>query len=252
MRCRTFLAFGCVHRPFHDPEAVNWLVEQIRDRQPDVLVCLGDLFDANCLGAFEDNDTTTLEQEYDSTSELLAQIRDAHPKAKQRVWLSGNHEQRMFRLVHERVAGVLDYKKRIAEAKRWKHFEYIYSPKHCFSIGQLTFYHGFETGRQKVKSESVKLGVPFGCTISAHTHRPFPVHRISWGVTPLPFWHLNVGTLMKEGIRYMEQKDDSLWGQGCAVGWSDTRRRYCGRQHWKAELLLRKMFWEDVGEGGAP
>lgn len=244
MAYRSFLAFSCIHRPIHDEESVQWLIEQVRERQPSHLICLGDMFDAECLGRWVKSGQIDLQDEYDSAAELLAQLKDASPKSK-RVWMMGNHEQRMFRSDWSALSSVLDYRKRIEGAKAWKHFDYEYDPRHTFQLGQVTFYHGFVTGVGSVKKESVKLGVPFGITISGHTHRPHPVHRLSFGTTQVPYWHLNSGAFIGEAD-YSATVDDSMWGTGIAIGEAETKRRYDGRQNWRAELLLHKMKWGDL------
>lgn len=245
MARKTFLAFGCVHRPLHDESGIAWLLSEIRERQPHYLINLGDTIDAACLSDFEkDGDEANLEDEYESTGELLQSLKDAHRKAK-RVWMEGNHEQRIRRSRWKKLASLIDYRRQIPQAKDWEHRPYKYAPESVFTLGQASFYHGFAVGRGAVKGESVKLGVPYGLTVSAHTHRPHPVHRISMGVTPLPWWMVNTGCFIGEAD-YMETKDDSLWGQGLVSGTVDVDVRHDGRQRWEAELVLRRMFW-DVG-----
>jgi predicted MPP superfamily phosphohydrolase len=80
---KTFLAFGCTHRPLHDESACDWLVKEIEERQPDFIVNLGDFFDGQCLSGFEKTgDETELLEEYESAAELLQRIKDARPRAK--------------------------------------------------------------------------------------------------------------------------------------------------------------------------
>lgn len=245
-RWKTFLAFGCVHRPIHDEAACQWVIREIRERQPNYVVNLGDLIDTACLSSFEQTgDEAALISEYESAGEFLQQVKDARPRAR-KVWTQGNHDERPFRKKWNKLAGLLDYRKRIAEAKDWQHFDYEYRPESVFRIGQCSFYHGFTAGRNTCKNESVKLGIPYGLTVSAHTHRPHPVHRISMGVTPLPYWMVNPGTLIGKAD-YMKTLDSSLWGQGIVYG--KCRPDVTGlaiRQYWEAEMLLRKMLW-DVG-----
>lgn len=202
------------------------------------------MFDAECLGRWVKSGQINLQDEYDSAAELLAQLKDASPKSK-RVWMMGNHEQRMFRADWSALSSVLDYRKRIEGAKAWKHFDYKYSPEHTFQLGQVTFYHGFVTGVGAAKKEVVSLGCPYGLTISGHTHRPFPVHRLSFGTTHLPYWCLNTGCFIGQA-EYADQVNDSTWGTGVAVGVAETKRRHDGRQNWKAELILHKMRWGDL------
>jgi predicted phosphodiesterase len=243
---KRWLAFSCVHRPVHDEAACDWLVEQIREYQPEYLICLGDMFDAEVLSKFEKATRgLRLKEEYESAAEMLQRLKDAGGrKVKKKIWLRGNHEDRMFRPEWSDVSELLDYRIHIKEAKDWEHYDYEFDPRKVFRLGQVTFYHGFVCGRSTAKSESVKLGVPYGLTVSGHTHRPFPLHRISM-VTPLPYWQINPGTLIAKPD-YMKTKDTSLWGQGVIVGQCDPDVLIDTRQHWEAELILRQMYW-DVG-----
>lgn len=241
----TFLAFSCVHCPIHDADGLRWLVDQVGELQPQYLINLGDTFDAESLSSFAKVNEFRLSEEYDAAGQFLAELHDVSPKSH-KIWLMGNHEQRMLRPDSRHVADLIDYRKRIDEAKRWKHIEYRYHPEGTFCLGKMTFYHGFVCGRNSVKGESIKLGVPNGCTVSGHTHRPNPIHRISLGVCPLPFFMLNPGCFIKPDVEYMLTKDSSLWGQGVITGHVDRDGRNSSKQNWEANLVLRKMYWDDT------
>lgn len=243
MSRKTFLAFSCVHRPVHDVAGCKWLVNQIAERQPNFVVNLGDFFDAECLSSHAKSKKTTLGHEYDSAGELLEAIHNASPRSKL-IYMEGNHEQRMRRPEWSDVSDLLDYRKHIEPCKRWKHIQYRYEPNSIFRIGQVSFYHGFVTSRGAVKGESVKLGVPYGLTVSGHTHRPFPIHRITMGITPLPYWHCNVGTFIQTDVEYMLTKDTSLWGGAICTGWAQDNIRCDLKQHWEAEIVPYRMFWD--------
>jgi len=239
----TWLAFSCPHFPIEDRDGIAWLLRRVRTMKPQHVVCLGDMFDADCLSAFASAKKGDLAEEYAAVDGFCEKLMDAAPKASF-TWMMGNHEERMFRPEFQMLAGVLDYRRQIKSARRWRHVFYGFGPQYTHQIGQVTFYHGATVGRNSVKSEAITLGVPYGLCVSGHTHRPHPVHRISTGVTPLPYWHVNAGTFIKPKPEYMRTKNDSLWGEGCVVGEAITGRRFFGRQNWKAELVLHKMHWE--------
>jgi predicted phosphodiesterase len=247
MAIKTFLAFSCVHCPHHDPDGIDWLVGQIKDRQPDVLVNLGDAFDTACLSSFAKANELSLGHEYDATEEVMSRIIDASPKAK-RIWMRGNHEDRMFRPDYEALSRVLDYRRNLDCAKAFRHFDYTYDYRNVFRLGQVTFGHGWHPGVAACKREAIQLGTPNGLHIYGHTHRPHNVHRIAMGTTKLPYWHANPGTFIKPKPSYMKTKDDSLWGRGIVVGHANTKRIYDARHGWDAELVLDRMHWSEDGD----
>lgn len=243
-----WLAFGCPHLPIHDPDGLDWLVEQIEERKPQVLVCLGDMIDSDCLSSFAKSNLTALKREYESVNGFCERLNDAAPNAR-KVWLMGNHEQRAFRPEHAHLSELIDYRRHITAARRWKHMDYIYHPENAFTLGQVSFFHGRSVGQAACKREAIQMGVPYGLYVHAHTHRPHPVHRVSMGVTKLPYWHANSGTFIAPKPEYMLNKDDSLWGQGIVVGHAETKRRFDGKCNWSAQTIVRRMYWDDSVPG---
>lgn len=241
-RIVDWMAFGCLHFPIHDEDGIKWLLAKIKERKPKVIVGLGDFIDADALSAFAKASRGALDKEYARVNEFCGEINEIAPNAK-KVWIMGNHEQRMFREEYKPLAGVLDYRKQISEARHWRHIEYGFGPDYVFPLGQLTFFHGSFTSQAACKSEAIMLGVPFGLTVSAHTHRPHDKHHIRIGKTPLPYWHANTGTMIKPKPEYMLTKDDSLWGAAMVSGWANTKRRFDGNQNWDAKLDLYRMHW---------
>ena len=243
----SFLAFGCTHIPHHDKENAAWIVEQIKERQPNVIVCLGDLFDAETVSSFPQVNVVALGKEYDEVSRFLSLINDVAPKAK-KVFMEGNHEERIFRPEYRRLSDLLDYRKHIKPLKRWKSYPYILHPDNTYNLGQLTFYHGWcaTIGGASERKESIDLGAPFGLAIHAHTHRPVSEH-VSLNTWRIPYWRMNVGCGIDfEWARndYAKKRNISQWGHAIAVGWASTKRRHDGQRNWEAELIKRKMAWD--------
>jgi predicted phosphodiesterase len=241
---KTWLAFGCIHQPNADSEAVAWLIDEIRDRAPDVVVNLGDLIDSACLSTFEKTgDESTLKNEFDKAGEFLQQIKDARPRAT-RIFMMGNHDQRFARPMWNKLSSLLDYRTQIKECSDWQHFEYRQHPDATYKLGQVSFYHGFTAGRGALKGESIRLGVPYGLTVGAHTHRPTPVTKLQFGAVSVPYWMANTGTMIAE-CEYIATKNSSEWGQAIVVGSCDPNIRHDGQRHWEAETVIRRMQWDD-------
>ena len=243
MSIKSFLAFSCVHLPFEDKAGVDWLIDQIATRQPQVIVNLGDTMDTQSLSKFSESKLIELAQEFDAANVFCQRINEAAPKAK-KVWMMGNHEERMFRESVAHLSRLLDYRLHIKAARKWTHIPYTFRPDHTFTLGQVTFAHGFHTSDTACKAEAVKLGVENGLYVHGHTHRPHDPHRINYGSLRLKNWIANPGCFIRPGISYMATKDDSLWGQGLISGWANTKRRADTRMNWEAELVKRGMVWE--------
>ncbi len=239
---RSFLAFSCVHFPLHEPAAISWLLAQISSVSPRYVVSLGDMIDTACLSRFSKDSVASLQSEYDAVDQFCQQVNDAAPKAT-RVWIQGNHEQRMFRAEHSPLSSVLDYRKHIRAARRWKHIPYIYSREHCFRLGPVTFHHGFNSSDSGIKREVINLGHPNGLVISGHTHRPHDVVPVTFGSTRVPFWYANPGTFIAPNQSYTHTMDTSRWGTGVIVGECDTKRVVSTQVEWRAQLHLYGTHW---------
>lgn len=245
MKKKTFCAFSCVHRPIHDEAACRALIDLVADRRPEVLVCLGDLFDASCISTHENADSPALADEFRSADEFLGELREAAGRRAKLVWTLGNHEERIERGPQSKLREVLDPRRHMAEAKRWQIFPYRQHPDAVYRLGQVSFYHGFAISRAALKGESIRLGLAHGLTVSGHTHRPFDVRQITFGASDqgLPYWHANPGTLIDPAVPYMLTKNTSLWGAGAVCGWADPEVSYGSRRHWDARLELFSMAW---------
>lgn len=94
------LVWGDVHYPFQDERALDVLRQIARDLQPDVLVCIGDVFDFFELSEFrppEDIEPDIQETLNAGVQHLADMVSIASPKRA--YFLGGNHEDRWDRML---------------------------------------------------------------------------------------------------------------------------------------------------------
>ena len=246
---KTFIAFGCVHIPHHDKEHAAWIISQIKERKPQVVVCLGDLIDAESVSVYPKVDPVKLSAEYEAAAEFMELVGDAAPKTT-KIFMQGNHEERIFRPDQSDVFNLIDYRKHIKQFKRWKHYEYIFDEAHTYNLGQLVFAHGWgytKTGRTE-DFEGMDLGgrISYRCYVHAHTHRP-SMGQMRSGSDKLEYYRCNVGCgidfdWVKRG--YAKKRNISMWQHALAWGWAETKRRADSKCNWGIELLRGKKAWE--------
>ena len=239
-----FLAMSCPHFPYQDKAGVTWLIKEISDYKPEVIVLLGDVCDTECLSRFAKQNAISLEQEYQAGDKCAETIHD-HAHGAKIIWMQGNHEERCFRPDYSALSELIDYRIHVKASSKWTHYPYELRQDKCFSIGQVTFAHGWNTNDASIKKETIILGVPNGLYIHGHTHRPHCVKQVKMGAVDLPYWYANTGTFIQTNPKpeYMKKRDDHQWGQGLVIGHANPKRRWGHKCDWAARLLLRKMAW---------
>ena len=110
---------------------MRWVLDEITDYKPHVVVCLGDLFDASAASVHPDEVKHTLLDEYAVASNFLEQIRRVSPTNASFVWTLGNHDDNIQRCDPRRIPeGLRDIvnwnNTRIYgdEFRKWKQYPY--------------------------------------------------------------------------------------------------------------------------------
>ena len=246
----SWLAFSCPHCPLQDDEAVEWLLEQIKEHRPDTIVHLGDGHEADAASKFQNEYDFTLRDEYEAHNNFLSQVRKASPSSR-RVFLPGNHDNNLLKWARldKDIRDLCDYHEWEPELKHWEEpCQYINGPRGVFRIGQVSFFHGYQAGASADAMQSVRLGLPYGLTVSGHTHSPVDVTQDKRSVSVLnPFWYANAGTLRDiDNVPWMDDKDRQRWGQAVVVGESETWRYEQSlmpqKPLWEAKTIVRRMY----------
>lgn len=98
----SMLVWSDIHEPYADPHAVNVLEQITADLQPEVLMCLGDVFDFAELSTHRSprEGGPELQDSLDRGVAHLARMRKISG-AKQAYFRSGNHEDRWSRMMDQ-------------------------------------------------------------------------------------------------------------------------------------------------------
>ena len=234
---RKFVAFSCPHAPLHDKHALGVIRDRIAEYQPDYIICLGDLHEADSASKWPSEYDFTLEDEYRSASnEVLKPLRESAGDDVKCFLLPGNHDANIEEIgrIDAGLRPLCDWKKPQYDSDGvWineelcEHWQiprrYDYSKHNTFKLGKVTFAHGWEAGGGSDKFECVYLADPNGLYVRGHTHRPTggePKQVMMSQTMPLPYYFLNAGCTRDLNPDYMARKRKVMWGQGVVYGWS--------------------------------
>lgn len=255
MATKSFLAFGCPHVPFHSKTARIWLLQQILSRQPDVIVCLGDLFEADAASVhasdYAEHDLLT---EFRVGADYLESVRQAGDGAEC-YWLHGNHDQNLrrrdARRIPKKLRSLCDWNEHCSEFAHWKQIPYIKSRRGCLQLGQqVIFTHGFDVGVNSDELEAIQFANYVGqantLTIRAHTHRPEPPTQCRrTRKILLPFFFANSGCMCDiEQLEYADRVDTSMWGSAVVVGEFIETKSPRLSPCWTAETIVHKYGYQ--------
>lgn len=246
MAVLRFLAPSCLHNPITHKPFFNWLIEQIEEFKPHVIVNLGDWYEGLAASRHSRHPLQkwNLFDEHRAVLEQAKAIRAAAPEAK-RVWLYGNHDDNLFGIHADRLPDD------IREAANWRNFSGLpeeladwhilesYGHRPCWNLGQITFAHGCAITDTAPQDAAYLYGVPNGLYVSGHTHRPQRVTQCRIRKVPMPYWIANPGTGIDfDQCYYMARNSMALWGRGVVVGEVHTKgegREWKAKPNWSAE-----------------
>lgn len=252
-RLASFVAFGCIHAPHQNAEAISKLTDLLRDVSPDYVLCLGDLFESDAASVHKHRaeERIDLLEEYEQAGEILEAVSESAPKAR-KVWLLGNHDDNLqvndFRRIPKHLRDAIHWNRSEwgKTFKAWEQIPYEKSERGVFRLGQVNFYHGYDVSVKSDATEAVQMNNYVGghahtLGVRVHTHRPLPVTQVMLTPkVPAPFWYANAGTLGPLKPPYMARKDASQWAPAAVVGevlLGRPSRMRAGPQ-WEAETVL--------------
>lgn len=169
MKLRRVLFQPDTHAPYHSKGAVELLLTVMRGWQPDVHVIGGDHSDCATVSFHEKTmrDRRPLKWELDVAAGLLDEYEALMPRA-QRIYLMGNHEERLNRFIAVRAPelhGMLD----LSSYLRLKERGYLVVPyRKSTKLGKLHITHDF--GRVGRRAHLDAINDVLGNAVINHTH----------------------------------------------------------------------------------
>lgn len=213
---KKYIIFGDPHCPYHDVEAINLLLKVISTLKPHGIICTGDFCDFYSVSSYSKDPSRRgdLQFEVEAAKALLDKF-----EAKEKVFIAGNHEDRLERYIREharalfgvfKVESLLDLK-----AKEWRYVPY----KDYIQIGKVLFTHDLDYAGPMVAQRA--LADAQKSIVVGHSH------RMSLAVQGDALGHSKVGASFGwlgdlEFVDYAHKlKSRKEWAQGFGVGYLD-------------------------------
>src|SRR5258708_209278 len=115
------VAIGDAHAPYIDQKCLKWVYERVRAIKPNVIVQVGDGYDAASWSSFPREITTTPREELTHAraqlEEMWSTLRRLAPKARC-IFLEGNHEGRVRKRLLEKAPELVPF----ADLTSWTKF----------------------------------------------------------------------------------------------------------------------------------
>lgn len=157
------------HVPYHDEKAFGLMLRAGKKFKPDTVVVLGDFLDCYAVSQHDKNP--------DRASNLASEIKCGRAAlgllgslgAKDCIFLSGNHEDRLERYLAKQAPAVYSMLK-VPELLRLKENGWQWVPyKKSYRLGKLHLTHDTGTAGQNAHRQA--MDVFQGSTVIGHTHR---------------------------------------------------------------------------------
>jgi hypothetical protein len=223
--------YSDIHFPHHDARALNVLYQILEYVGPGITVDHGDTLDCTEISRFpkDPHNRVTLREEIEMGARHNGIVHALTPDSEH-IWLEGNHEERLKRLVwglaDQRAAGEVLTLPAIRAELEWGKllgldslgWESVAYPFHRVLFDRLILAHGDTTGQNVAN----KLLTKFGKSgISGHTHKRASAEARDYNGHHAWF---EIGMLGKIRDDYQFFPN---WAQGLGVvTWSDDRREF--------------------------
>ena len=210
-----------VHVPYHDVNAFNLMLKAGKAFKPDHVIILGDFADFYGVSSHskDPNRALKLKEEIDATKEALDQVLALG--AKNNVFVSGNHEDRLERYLRDKAPELFNFIT-IPQILGLKEKGFKYTPyKQAYKIGKLNITH--DTGVAGRFAHYKALDTFQHNIIIGHTH------RIGYAVEGDAQGQRHLGAMLGwlgdvNEIDYMHQvKARKEWSLGFGTGHMDTK-----------------------------
>jgi predicted phosphodiesterase len=209
-----------MHVPYHDVNAVNLVLKAAGIFKPDHVIILGDLLDNYSVSSHskDPNRALKLVEETDAAKIMLDRIKKLG--AKNNVFISGNHEDRLERYLMDKAPELFNIisTDKILELKE-KGFKYVPYKNH-YKIGKLNVTH--DTGTAGRYAHYKSLDSFQHNVLIGHTHRlGYAIEGNAQGERHVCAMLGHLADLEK--VDYMHKiKATRDWSLGFGIGYLDT------------------------------
>lgn len=218
-KLERILLFGDAHHPYHDPRAWRLFLKAGKAFRPKHLICLGDLADFYSVSSHSKDPTRKqqIETEIASVRQALDEL-DALG-AKQKIFVAGNHEDRLRRYLQDRAPelfGLVDIPQLLELRQRgWSYIPY----KAHGRLGKLHLTH--DVGNSGRNATFAALDTYQHSVVTGHSHRlQYIVEGNAVGEFKLSAQFGWLGDITK--VDYMHQaKAAKNWALGFGIGYLD-------------------------------
>lgn len=210
----------CQVRPGVPIDHLSWIGQYISDREPDVLICLGDFFDMPSLSSYDAGKKAFEGRRYKADIEagreamnlLMAPIRKMRKKPRL-IFLIGNHEERCLRAIESdsKLDGTIGYQDFGLENHGWEVHQFL-EVVTCDGIAYSHFFpraasgaitqtrQGAPTAKDQLKREggSCTSGHRQGLDVSCLPLRG----KLQWGIIAGSCYQHEEGYLSPQGTAY--------------------------------------------------
>lgn len=167
---QTILVCPDTHVPYHDPVAWSVFLNVARKLRPDVLVIIGDFADAYAISSHTKSPTRRhrFVEELDAVNEKLDELDSL--RIPRKIWTEGNHENRLSRLIAEKVPELDGMVRTLQEYLRVAERGIEWVPyRQGINVGRMFFTH--DVGRCGVYAARQSLLDVGGNVCFGHSHR---------------------------------------------------------------------------------
>lgn len=215
---RRFVVASDNHGDMVDPVARRALMAFLKEYQPEIRVHAGDNWDFRNLrkGASDEEKAASLAEDWDEGATFLTEF---FAGGKEKVFLRGNHDERLWHFRESATGLVRDYAadgiKRIEGLVRRLGAKMLpYDAQDgVYELGRLSAIHGYHAGASACRehANSYHSDVIFG-----HVHS---FDSVSVKRRGDPIIAQSIGCLCRRDMGYINAKTAKLrWGQGWAFG----------------------------------
>lgn len=157
------------HFPYQDVLAFDLMMEAMLDFKPDHVIILGDFIDMYSVSSHDKNPKRAMKLEEEITASVDALWRVKGLGAKNNVYISGNHEDRLTRYLMQKAPELWD-RINVPSVLALDKLGFEYVPyKSDYTLGKLRMTH--DTGKAGANAHKQAVDAYHRSVIIGHTHR---------------------------------------------------------------------------------